>query len=183
MRYLKNTQDHGLVLDPNSDILKVDAYPDADFSGIYGQKKHDDPACAKSFTGFIITFADCPVLWISKLQTVTAIYTMEAEIISLAHFCREMFPIIYINQSIGKAVGLPVGVPSMKVTFYEDNSGAIILARTLPPTFTPRSKYYATKTIWFLDEIIKRKIVLLKIATTEQLEDLFTEVTHRETFE
>ena len=28
-RYLKNTQDRGLVLDPNSDIFKANAYPDA----------------------------------------------------------------------------------------------------------------------------------------------------------
>ena len=31
-RYLKNTQYRGLVLDPNYDIFKVDAYPDDDFS-------------------------------------------------------------------------------------------------------------------------------------------------------
>ena len=28
-QYLKNTQDRGLVLDPNSDIFKANAYPDA----------------------------------------------------------------------------------------------------------------------------------------------------------
>ena len=30
-RYLKQTKDHGLVLDPNSDVCKIDAYPYADF--------------------------------------------------------------------------------------------------------------------------------------------------------
>ena len=55
-QYLKNNQDHGLVLDPNSDIFKVDAYPDADFSVMYGHQRHDDPAYSKSFTGFIIKF-------------------------------------------------------------------------------------------------------------------------------
>ena len=84
---MKNTQDRGLVLDPNSDIFKVDAYPDAEFSGMHGHKKHDDPACEKSCTGFIITFANCPVLRIYRLKTETALSTMEADIIDLAHCC------------------------------------------------------------------------------------------------
>ena len=58
--YLKHTQDRGIVLDPNSDIFKVDAYLDADFAVMYGHENPNNPACAKSFTGFIITFADCP---------------------------------------------------------------------------------------------------------------------------
>jgi hypothetical protein len=181
-RYLKVTQDQGLVMDPISEMLKIDAYPDADFAGIYGHKRSDDPACAKSRTGFVINFADCPVLWISKLQQETALSTMEAETIALAHCCRELFPIIDMTQSLGKAVGLSV-VPSMKVSVHEDNAGALILAKTLPPQFTPRSKYYATKTIWFREEINKRKIQLLKISTIEQLGDMFTKGLPRQTFE
>ena len=65
------------MLDPNYDIFKVDVYPDADFAGIHGNERHDDPECAKSCTGFIITFADFPVLWIFKLQTEIALSTME----------------------------------------------------------------------------------------------------------
>ena len=86
-RYLKNTQYHGLVLDTNYDIFKVDAYPDVNFSGMCGHERHDDPGCAKSRTGFIITFADCHVLYISKFQTETALSTMEANIIYLYRCC------------------------------------------------------------------------------------------------
>ena len=72
---------------------------------------------------------------------------MEAETIALAHFCRDLFPIIDITLSLGKLVGLPVGVPSMKVSVNKDNSGALILARILPPKFTPCGKYCAIKAI------------------------------------
>ena len=99
-QYFKNTQDLGLLLDPNSDIFKVDAYPDDDFSEMYGHKKHDDTACAQSRTGFIVTFDDCTVLWISKLQTKTALSTTEAEIIAFAHCCQELFQIIEITRLI-----------------------------------------------------------------------------------
>ncbi len=59
--YLKQTSDHGMVMNPSSNFFQIDAYPDADFAGMYGHEDHTDPACAKSCTGFIITFADCPM--------------------------------------------------------------------------------------------------------------------------
>ena len=67
VRYLNHNQEHGLVLDPNSDIFKVDVYPDADSAEIYGHKNPDDPVCTKSCTGFIIMFYGCPVLCIYKI--------------------------------------------------------------------------------------------------------------------
>ena len=71
--YLKQTSDRGMVMDPSSDVCKIDAYPDADFAGMFGHEDHTDPACTKSRTGFIITFADCPIFWQSKLQTVLSV--------------------------------------------------------------------------------------------------------------
>ena len=62
----------------------------------------------------------------------------------------------------------------MKVSFHKDNYVSLIIARTLPPKFTPHSKYYATKIIWFCGEINKSNIVLLEIITVEQLVNLFT---------
>ena len=46
-RYLKATRDRGLVMKPTGK-LNVDAYPDADFAGLYGYEKPSDPACTKS---------------------------------------------------------------------------------------------------------------------------------------
>ena len=66
---------------------------------------------------------------------------------------------------------------------HEDNAGALILAETLPPQFTPRSKHYALKTIWFREEIVKRGIKLFKISTVEQLGDIFTKSLTKVTFE
>ena len=90
---------------------------------------------------------------------------------------------IDITQSLGKLVGLPVGFSYMKVYVHQDNAVALILDRTLTPKFTPRIKYYATKMIQFCEENNKRKIALLKIATTEKLGDLFTKGLPRATFE
>ena len=72
---------------------------------------------------------------------------------------------------------------SMHVLIHEDNAGALVLAETIPPEFTPCSKYYAIKTVWFCEEIQKRCIKLHKIDTVEQLGDIFTKGLTRATFE
>ncbi len=127
-------------MNPSSDVCKIDVYPDTDFAGMYGHEEHTDPSCTKSRTGFIITFADCPVFCQSKLQTETALSTMEAKIIALSACRRELFPIIDMVSSVTKSVKLPIGKTTMNVSIYKDNSGALVLAKTLPPQFTPRSK-------------------------------------------
>jgi hypothetical protein len=71
----------------------------------------------------------------------------------------------------------------MKLSVHEDNSGALVLVKTLPPQFTPRSKYFAIKTIWFCEEIHKRCVQLLKIDTVKQLGDIFTKGLVQVTFE
>ena len=127
-----------MIINPTRELV-IDAYPDADFAGMYGYEKPTDPACAKSRSGFMIVFAGVPVMWKSKLQTETALSTMEAEIIALAACMRELIPIMDMIQELAVAVGKSAGDVSMKVSVHEDNSGALVLAKTLPPQFTPRS--------------------------------------------
>ena len=109
---------------------------------------------------------------------------METKINALAHSCKELFPIIDLVSDLGTVVGLPTeDLVSMHVSIHEDNAGALVLAETIPPQFTPRSKWYALKTVWFREEIHKRDIKLLKIDTIEQLGDMFTKGLTRATFE
>jgi len=60
-RYLKGTVDKGLILDPSEELC-LDCYPDADFAGLWGHEDPQDPHCARSRTGYVITLAGCPVL-------------------------------------------------------------------------------------------------------------------------
>jgi hypothetical protein len=121
--------------------------------------------------------------WQSRLQTDTALSTMEAVANTLAACMRELIPIIDMVNESTQSVGLQAGDVNMNVSVHEDNLGALVLAETLPPQFTPRSKYYATKTIWFREEIHKRGIQLKKIETSEKLGDVFTKGLTQATFE
>ncbi len=71
-------------------------------------------------------------------------------------------------------VNLSIGQTTLKLSVHEDNLGALVLAKTLPPQFTPQSKYYAIKTIWFCKKNHKHCIQLLKIVTVKELGDIFT---------
>lgn len=184
-RYLVGTADKGTILNPkDAKCLNIDAYPDADFAGMYGYEKSNDPVCVRSRTGYIIALANCPVLTYSSLQVETALSTMQAEIYALAQCCKALFPIIKLARELSAAVGLPEGgPPTMKITLHEDNSGALILANTIPPEFTPRSKFYALKTIWFREQIALLKIDVVKIETKYQWGDICTKMPPVVTFE
>ncbi len=104
-KYLRATRDKDLILQP-SGTLKIDVYPDADCAGLYGPKVITDPACVRHRMGFLITVKDCSMVWVSKLQTETALSMMEAEIIALAHCCQDLFPVCDTVKEIGKVVGM-----------------------------------------------------------------------------
>ena len=79
----------------------------------------------------------------------TALSTMEAEVNALSLCCRKLFPLMDMVGEVGKAVDMATeDMTSMHVSVHKDNAGALILAETLPPQYTHRSKYYATKTVW-----------------------------------
>ncbi len=102
---------------------------------------------------------------------------------AISHCACELIPIMQMVDFLGPADGLPVDSTSMHVCIHEDNAGALILADTLPPQYTPRSKHYHIKTIWFRELIKMLKIKLVKIETVEQLGDLFTKALPRVHFE
>ena len=66
-RNLQSNKDKGLVFILYKKMV-VDCYADADFAGLWGHENHQDHICARSRTGFVGTFSNCPLLWVSKLQ-------------------------------------------------------------------------------------------------------------------
>ena len=164
----------------------MDCYPDANFAGLWGHEHPQDPHCVRSRTGYVITFAGCPVVWVSKLQTEIALSTMESEYIALSTSCRDLFPILDLVQEMGQCFGLPINdTCNMHVRIHEDNVGALTLGNLEPRWMTLRSKHYAIKYHWFREQLHNgpRKIKLVKIATAEQLGDIFTKGLGRVMFE
>ena len=62
-RYLQGTKENGLVFNPSKKLV-VDCYSDADFAGLWVHEDPQDPSCSRIRTGFVVTFANCPLLWV-----------------------------------------------------------------------------------------------------------------------
>ena len=66
--YLQVTKDNGLVYEPSKKLV-VDCYSDAYFLELWGHENPQDPIFPRSRTGFVVTFSNSPLFWVSKLQT------------------------------------------------------------------------------------------------------------------
>ena len=108
----------------------MDCYPDANFAGLWNHELPDDPHCVRSRTGYVITLSDCPVIWVSKMQTTIALSTMEAKYIALSQSCKDLLPIMDLLTEIFTILCLPTNPEShLHVLIHEDNVGALTLGK------------------------------------------------------
>ena len=183
VRYLKGTQNKGLIMSIDRDP-KVDCFVDADFAGGF-RKDEDlqDPATARSRTGYTIYVFGVPIIWASKLQTEIALSTMESEYIALSAAAREVLALRNTLEEMGAKLKFQEKFNfTAKSKIFEDNNGALTLATA--KYFTPRSKHYATKLHFFRSHCKPKGILeIVKIGTKEQAADIFTKPLDRQTFE
>ncbi|KAL7477381.1 hypothetical protein ACHAW6_003188 [Cyclotella cf. meneghiniana] len=103
----------GLIMTPSYGLL-VDCYPDANFTGLYGQEDSQDPHCARSCTRCVIL-------------TEIALSTMEAEYLALSQACKDLFPIMDFAQELCSALSLPqTRIANMHIRIFEDNIGTLL---------------------------------------------------------
>ena len=171
-RYLKGTANEGIIYSPTQN-MSVDCYVDADFAGLYGTEASDDPVSVKSRTGYVILLANCPLLWVSKLQTEIALSTLESEFIALSSSFRSLIPTKRLIEATLSGLDIQTEVKySAKSTIFEDNSGALRLATT--KRLTPRTRHIATKYFWFLDHVDKGLADIVKVDSASNKSDIFT---------
>jgi hypothetical protein len=100
--YLKKTRHLGTCFKPDQD-KGCECYCNADFSGNWNKHLAPfEPSTAKSRSGWIVFYAGCPVIWVSKLQTQVALSTTEAEYIPMSQSLRDVLPITFLVQEICK---------------------------------------------------------------------------------
>ncbi|KAL7447684.1 hypothetical protein ACHAXS_000067, partial [Conticribra weissflogii] len=101
--YLNHTKTLGVIFRVNPKA-GFECYADADFAGAFQSEfSQQDPACAKSRSGWYIMYTGCPIVWASKLQTLVALSTTEAEYIALSSALRDIIPIMQlIDEMKGK---------------------------------------------------------------------------------
>ncbi|KAH9123907.1 hypothetical protein AeMF1_005234, partial [Aphanomyces euteiches] len=118
----------------------------------------------KSQTGYIFLLGDNPVSWRSVKQTLVAASTVEAEYIALNSAVSEA---LYLQQLLHQ-----LKVPTKTVTLFEDNMGAIHLAKN--PVHHDGTKHFDIRLHRVRDYIEKKKVQVCYVRTTEQLADGLT---------
>lgn len=172
-RYLLGTREKGLILKPKKKRC-IEDYVDADFCGNWSKiRAPDDAATAKSRTGFLIMFASCPITWCSKLQTMVALSTTEAEYIALSHSLREVIPMIQLLDELKRrGIETYTDEPLIHCKCFEDNSGALEISRL--PKIRPRTKHINVIYHHFRSFVMDGKVKILPIESADQIGDVHT---------
>ena len=178
-RYLKGTQDKGLILKPDVD-RGVDCYVDASFATEFDKSRSNDPSTVLSRTGYVILYKGCPIIWVSKMQTEISLSTTEAEYIALSQSMRDLIPFTNLLAELQSFYADEVDKPRVLCKLFEDNNGALILARE--QKYRPRTKHIALKYHHFRSFVSEGKVDILPIDTREQIADQFTKALDEQTF-
>ena len=161
--------------------LVVDCYDDTDFAGLWGHENLQYPICARSKNGFVETCNNCPILWVSKVQTDISLSTLHSEYVALSHSVGALLTL----KSLIKEVIESLGIYSEKLKFvssstvYEDNNGSTVVAKS--PSITPTPKQISVKYNLFRKQVGK-EFVIQKIESENQKADIFTKCLQGELF-
>jgi hypothetical protein len=179
-RYLMQSQDRGLIFKPQDKA--IECFADADFAGSWCPENAErDESTARSRTGYLLKYANCPIVWASKMQTEVALSSTESEYIALSQSLREVIPMIeFIKELTTAGIKFNIGVPVTKCTVFEDNNGALEMAQT--PKMRPRTKHINIKYHHFRSAVQRGDIEIEKIHTSEQEADIFTKPLDEKTF-
>ena len=179
--YLIKTRHIGLKFKPDPSKGFED-YCDADFIGQYDKDYSTvDPSTAKSRSGWIIFYANCPIVWASKLQTQVALSTTEAEYISLSQSLRDVIPIMsLVSEMKSMNFCVPCAEPFVFCKLFEDNSGALEIARL--PKMRPRTKHLCATLHHFREHVRLGLIKIFPISTEDQTADILTKPTPQNIF-
>lgn len=172
-RYLANNASKGIIFTP--DVTKsLECFVDSDFSGNWNKEEAaTDMDTARSRTGYIIRYAGCPLVWGSKLQTHIALSSTEAEYIALSTSMREIIPLMALLKEMSSKGFIQIhDGPDIHCRVFEDNSGAIEIAKTAK--YRPRTKHINTQYHHFRYHVDTEQIRLQYIKSKDQLADMLT---------
>ena len=145
----------------------------------------DSPSSAKSWSGYLIKLANCPLIWKSQLQSTIALSTAEAEYYALSQLMQALLPICCILEDLMQHVTIPQSfstpASTIHATVHEDNTSALTLANE--PCITSLTCHYHTCWQFFWDHVKNGKVEIVHVATADQEADYLTKGHPCEPFE
>ena len=125
-----------------------------------------------SRTGYVIFYANFPIIWCSKLQTEIALFTTESEYIFLLQSFRDVIPLINLLWEMNQVLLFTTDTPIVHCVILKDNKGCIDLVNF--PKMSPHTKHTALKYHHFRSFIRDKTIIIQYVETSLQIADIFT---------
>ena len=157
LRYVKGTEDYGLLYKQGESNAELVGYSDSDFGGDYNDQK--------STSGHIFFFGGKAVSWSSQKQSIVALSSCEAEYnAATTASCQA----IWMSRLIGELINNV----QLKAKVMVDNQSAITLSKN--PVNHSRTKHIDTRYNFIRQCVENKKIEIGFIRTEDQLADIFT---------
>jgi hypothetical protein len=163
LRYVAGTIDFCLLykLDPNVPNL-FRTFSDADLAG--------NVDTSRSTTGYAVKMGTGTVSWSSKLQSIVALSTTEAEFVAAVSAGQESICMSQFLAELGYDT-------SGAVPLLMDNQSAIQVAHN--PEHHGRMKHLDLRYFWLRDEVVKGHLAPRYIPTAEMAADILTKALAR----
>ena len=131
-----------------------------------------NPTSIFSRTGFFITLAGCPIIWLSKLQSEISLSSTECEYIALSQSMREVIPLMELLKELNPLLPIRNVTPKLHCTIFEDNNLCIELVKC--PRMRPRAKHIALKYHHFRSKVKDGSVSVEYIHTAKRTADILT---------
>ena len=154
LRYLRGTTNQELCFGGSN--IALQGYVDADMAG--------DRDNRRSTTGYVFTVGGTAVSWVSKIQSVVALSTTEAEYVSATKASKEMIWLQRFTDELGKKHDMG--------TLYNDSQSVIHLAKN--SAFHSRTKHIHLKYHFIRSVLEDGELKLQKIHTSQNPADMLT---------
>jgi hypothetical protein len=156
--YLAGSTDDWLTYAPDPSMPEpFVTFSDADHAG--------NPDNGRSTSGYVVKMGTGAVSWSSKLQSIVALSTTEAEFVAAVSAGQEA---IWMRQFLGELGYAPAGPALMLM----DNQSAMQVAKN--PEHHGRMKHLDLRFFWLRDEVTKRYLAVHYVPTADMAADILT---------
>ena len=167
-RYLYLTRNQGLVFQPKL-ACGFKCYVEADWAGTWLKTRPNDKMGALTRMRYLITYANCPIVWGSKMQSLVALSTTEAELIALS---TALWEVIHLQNLLLELRGcnfpIPFTKPQVVCHTFKDNAVCIEVAQS-DHKIRPRTKHISVCIFHFHDHVEKGLIKIEHVPSKYQL--------------
>ncbi|XP_073119675.1 uncharacterized protein [Henckelia pumila] len=162
-RYINGTSDAALCFGGSD--FKLRGYVDSVYAGDLDKRK--------STTSYVFTVAGGAVSWVSKVQTVVALSTIEAEYMTATQACKEA---IWIKRLLEE-----LGHKQEKILLFCDSQSALHITKN--PAFHSKTKHIGVQFHFVRKVVEEGSLDMKKIHTKDNMADIMTKPVSTEKFE